>query len=175
MELYCLAELQRMAGERSWLLAECTTWDCAVLPTLNFKPDCLWVFDRLNQVYQNVGACKLDLEKSEIGYVIQLEIVECSRSEHSKSRSVGDDQREQEIRALFNGFAINVGFVYFTVAHKNHRLAHKEDVYFQKTALNEYEVMPARLTQWQTAIEQVFSALSTLAESKSNETIYIGH
>jgi hypothetical protein len=174
MEIYTLAELQSQAPKNHFLAFEPTTWDCPILPGLAFRPDCMWVFDNVGQVFVTCGACKIDL--SQISYVLHLEVIENSRAQHSKERDIPDEEREQQIRELFNSHGINHGLVYATVAHTKHRVKpHDDDIFFAQTENGEYEVMEVRTSEWQRRLDTVRDALIELLETRQNRTILIGH
>jgi len=79
----------------------------------------------------------------EVCYVLQLEIIECSRAQHSKKRDVPDEIREQDIRKMLKTLNIPMGLLYVTVAHTKH-VAHLTMYFFTKPK-DEYEVIPDRL------------------------------
>ncbi len=174
LEIYTIAALQSQNWIGSFLAQEPTTWDCAVLPGLGFKPDVLWCFNMNDQVIATSSSEKLTM--NQIAYALQLEIVEHSRQVHSDLREIPDDEREAQIRHLFGFHSIPVGFVYVTMAHNRHMTAHKDDVFFSKSQLSgEYAVMNHREAAWQTRITELQTTLIDLRARKSNETIYIGH
>ena len=173
MEIYALCELQRTARLPCFLGLEPTSWDCPILPSLNFKPDIMWCFDDDDNVFETAGACKLNSD--EITYALVLEVVEVSRKHHSAHRSIPDQDREHEIRNLFNGRGVMVGFVYLTVAHTNQAAA-QDDVFFHKlVGVDEYSVMDSRLDAWKLRIGRVTETLLDLKTQKSNETVYVGN
>jgi len=173
MEIFTLAEIQRMASETCWILQECTSWDCPILPTLGFRPDYLWVFDCVGNLFSTCGGCKLDM--STIGYVLQLEIIEVSRKIHSNRRTPNDEIREAEIRTLFSFHSIPIGIVYLTVAHTG-QSAHPDDIFFsQQTHTNEWEVPDEKLVMWQERLNEVFDCMLAMVRKKDNRTYYFGH
>jgi hypothetical protein len=170
LEILCLAEFLRISFELNvYNWSEPTSWDCAILPNLGFKPDIIFCFDVNGNIFTTAGACKLDT--NEIGYTLIVEIIEESRKTHSAARTPSDEIREMEIRSVFKN---KIGFLYFTVAHKNHRSAHKSDVYFDRNE-TEYFVMEDRKTEWQKQITYVLTTLQSMLERKSQETIFIGY
>ncbi len=177
MEIYCLAELQNVILEQNYpILLEPTSWDCQILPGLNFKPDLLWTFDKDGNVFETAGACKLDFHQDGIHYALQLEIIEESRVSHSAARSIDDTTREMQIRHLFETQQIPLGIVYFTVAHEHHIHAHPNDIYFVKNkSTNEYDILPEKLSVWKSYITMLFQTLKHMLETKSNTTVYLGH
>lgn len=175
LEIYCLAELQRLARDTDhWLLQECTAWDCSCIPTVSFKPDHIWAFDKHGNCFERAGGCKLDFAEG-IFYVLILEVIEISRKMHSNARRPPDDVREQEIRNVFNGQGINVGFVYITMAHNCHHGARKADMFFQKTEDGlEYEVIPDQKDAWKSRIQDVLTGLLQLYADRANTTLTFG-
>jgi hypothetical protein len=170
LEILCLAEFIKISFELdlyNW--SEPTSWDCAILPNLGFKPDIIFCFDVNGNIFTTAGACKLDT--NEIDYTLIVEIIEESRKTHSAERNPSDEIREMEIRPVFKN---KIGFLYFTVAHKNHLSAHKSDVYFDRNE-TEYFVMEDRKTEWQKQITNVLTILQNMLERKSQETIFIGY
>ncbi len=76
-----------------------------------FRPDGLFAFDK-------------------ICYLIQLEILEEGRKQHSLARHIPDEDRELEIRDVFA--LIPMGFLYVSMAHNRHLTAHPDDVFFRR-------------------------------------------
>ena len=175
MEIFTLAELQRMSAVDNWVFQACTSWDCPILPTLAFKPDCLWAFDEHGALLQELGhEKKIDMTK--LSYVLQLEVIEESRKRHSKQRTPDDPTREKQIRHLFAFHAVPLGIIYCTVAHTKHMKAHSDDVFFEKNATTqEYFVPDSRLPYWQERLEHVFDQMISFVEHRTNETVFIGH
>ncbi len=170
LEILCLAELQRISFDLNlYNWSEPTSWDCAILPNLGFKPDIIFCFDVNGNIFTSAGACKLDT--NDIDYTLIVEIIEESRKTHSAARTPSDEIREKEIRLVFRN---QVGFLYFTVAHKNHPNAHESDVYFDRNE-TEYFVMEYQKSKWQQQITNVLTTLQDMLERKSQETIFIGH
>jgi len=173
LEIFMLAELQRHAMlTHDWFINQPTTWDCAIFPTLSFKPDVIWCFDEFNDVIELGNATKLNLNA--IKYALQFEIIEESRVTHSKARHIPDEERERQIRGLLSSQRIPLGFLYATVAHNKHFNAHPDDVFFKKVN-QEYEVMPDKMQAWMDRIQGIRLALLKMVEEHSNETVYIGH
>jgi len=173
LEILMLAELQRQAIlEGNYFISEPTSWDCAVLPGLNFKPDCMWCFDENGDVIYLGNVSKLNL--NEIKYVLHLEILEDSRAAHSKARGISDEDREIDIRKLYGSQQIPMGCLYVTVAHKKHLNAHPDDVFFTKPD-QEYEVIPAKTQAWEARVQEVYATLVKMVQEKSNTTVYIGY
>jgi len=109
----------------------------------------------------------------EVCYVLQLEIIECSRAQHSKKRDVPDEIREQDIRKMLKTLNIPMGLLYVTVAHTKH-VAHSDDVFFHKPK-DEYEVIPDRLLAFSERLTEVCAALSDMFENRFDTTRFIGH
>jgi len=187
MELYTLAELQRLCIEKDFLFQECTSWDCQVLSdgdskSLGFRPDMLWLFDEQNQLISNFGPDNIISAFPTVSYALVLEINEVSRAHHSTKRSVPDEDRESQMREFFNSLGINMGLIYFTVAHNRQHLlkAHRDDIFFQKNNDNPkeepvYEIIPEKLEAWQTRITQCCEAFLDFVETRSNTTVCFGH
>ena len=173
LEIYTLAELQRQAmdshaEEWSFLLAEPTAWDCAILPGLNYKPDTIWIFGKSGDPFETAGACKIDI--STVSYVLMLEVLEHGVEQHSKARNVVDETREHEIRSVFAG--IPVGVVYVVMAHTQHAGAKQSDVFFQKVG-TEYEVMKNRQSDWELRLRSVRDALVSMYKGKLDKTVHV--
>lgn len=173
LEIYCLAELQRLAlqQEDSFLIAEPTVWDCPILPGLPYKLDNAWFFDKFGNIFHTVGACKINT--NEVSYILALEVLEGSIRSHSAARDIPDAQREKEIRQSL--YPIPMGFVYLTVAHTKHNGTNSEDVFFAKNVNGEYEVLEDRQEAWETRITTIRDKLIEFYVDKSNETCYIGN
>lgn len=170
LEIYFLAELQRLDDTGIWCEPSC--WDCAVLPGLNYKPDLLFAFDSRGAMLSTVDGKKLAL--SAVCYVLVLEVLEESQKVHTVAREISDEQREQEIRHSLRDF--RVGFLYVTLAHKAHRYAHPDDVFFMKRSDNgEYELVKTRKEAWNTRVNEVLEKLQEMLLTKSDETHFIGH
>jgi hypothetical protein len=168
LEIYILCEIQRLDTCGIWSIP--TTWDCAVLYGLNFKPDMIFIFDENNSLYETCGACKIN--SREIGYILQVEIIEESRKTHSLARNPSDSQRELEIRQTFHG--IPIGMLYITVAHVKHLYAHQDDVFFHKVD-QEYQLLPDRVEAFQIRAQQVLDTLFDMFENHEDGTRFIGH
>lgn len=171
LEMYLLGEI---LYSNDFFLNEPTSWDCSILPGLAFKPDCIWCFDESGEVVQMGSANKLNL--GIVKYALQVEILEDSRSAHSKARDISDEEREVEIRGLFGSQQIPIGFVYVTMAHTKHFNAHPDDVFFAKPEPNkEYQVLASRRDAWLVRVREVQEAILKMFDEKSNETIFIGN
>jgi hypothetical protein len=175
LEIYMFAEIQRQALKTSymfiWNLP--TSWDCAILPGLSYKPDNIWVFGQEDVLLQTTGACKLN--KGEVRHVMILEILEVGILQHSEARHIPDAEREKQIRAVF--YPHPVGFLYVTIAAYNHRSAHRDDQFFAKQDPGsfEYSVVKSRLPAFQARVGVVLKTLDRMRVEKSNTTIWIGH
>ena len=175
LEIYMLAELQRLSmlatntDSTNFLWMEPTAWDCAILPGLSYKPDNIWCFDHNGNPFVTAGACKLNLD--DIGYVLQLEVLEHGIQEHSDARNVSDAQREEEIRRVFVG--VPMGMVYVVVAHTKHEGADPINVFFRKNVELEYEVIPGREDAWQARIEETRTALIAMHVERLDETRWL--
>lgn len=175
IEILMFAELQRLAlkGEGDWLWSEPTSWDCAILPGLSFKPDTIWAFDLNGNVFKNAGTCKLNV--GDLGRVIILEVLEHGIQQHSDARSISDAQREKEIRGVFEPSGVIVQFLYVTVAHYKHISAHESDRFFEKKkGTGEYVVVADRKKAWRKRVKKVISTLNDFLKSDNNCTIFIG-
>ncbi len=174
LEIYVVAYLQTIAMsgtcEYSHLWAYPTVWDCAIYPNLSYRPDYVFMFGHNNELFEICGACKINAQ--EISYALQVEIIEESRASHSCHRAVEDVVRELEIRAEFPN--IPYGFLYVTVAHLRHKLAHVEDIFFQKND-KEYEVIPSKVGLFETRMRLVCQVLCEMFETRENGTRYIGY
>jgi len=181
LEIYTLAELQRQSAECqegeddednvSFLWADPTAWDCAILPGTNFKPDNIWCFDPAGNPFAVAGACKIDQQK--IGYVLILEVLEHGIAQHSAARNVSDKDRERQIRNVFPN--IPVGFVYVVMAHTKHLDADPDDVFFAKAdGSEEYHVIESRKTSWQNRMNKVRQTLLAMYDSFQNTSQFIG-
>ena len=173
LEIYTLAELQRQSmlinNAVDFLWMEPTAWDCAILPGLSYKPDNIWCFDHHGNPFMTAGACKVNVQ--EIGYVLQLEVLEHGIQQHSDARNISDSQREREIRAVFA--TVPMGMVYVVMAHTKHVGADKKDVFFRKNEMFEYEVIPGREAAWQVRIEHVRAALIRMYTDRLDETQWL--
>jgi hypothetical protein len=173
LEICTLIELhiQCEKEDDSFLIAEPTSWDCAILPGSDRKPDNIWVVDNRGNVLVVSGACKIN--SGDVSYVLILEVLEHSIKRHSKQREISDEDREEEIRGIFAH--IPVGFVYVTVAHTKHIAANKKDVFFEKNSDGEYEVLENRQAAFEKRIGLVRDKLIQFYVNKSNESYWIGN
>ena len=179
LEIYTLADMQRHARDTldnvSWIFGEApTTWDCAILPGLSFKPDNLWLFDKFGNFFSTAGSCKINT--GDVAYALQLEVTEYGLKQHSDARTPSDAVRERQIRECFKG--IPMGFVYIVVAHNGfaHVGAHSDDVFFQKPAgTQEYELIENRAIAWNERMEKLLVTLRNMLNEHTNDTVYIGH
>ena len=153
----------------NFLWMEPTTWDCAILPGLNYKPDNMWCFDRAGNPFVTAGACKVNVH--EIGYVLQLEVLEHGIHQHSEARKVSDAQREKDIRSVFA--TVPFGMVYVVMAHTKHTEADPQDVFFVKNQLQEYEVLPDRQLAWHGRIQQIRTTLLAMYAGRLDETRWL--
>ncbi len=179
MEIFMLADLQALAGPNGFAYTP-TAWDAPVLPGLGFQPDLLYAFDANGEVIELIQKkkCKQKLKLSNVVYALQIEVMEVSRKHHTEHRSIPDEERAQQIRELFNRHNINIGVVWVTVASNRYDLAkpHNDDIFFRKNPYtNEYEVMESREEAWKVRIQEVHTAVKSLYDTKSNQTILIGH
>ena len=169
LEIYFLAELQRLA-EDDYRWREPTSWDCPILPGLAFKPDMLWAFDSLGNMFSCAGACKLD----RVAHIIILEILEVGIEQHSVARSIPDTERERQIRGAFPYVPVDV--LYVVVAAYNHPTAHRDDQFFRKPIGSlEYELVSSRAKAWTERVAGALSQLRRMHDSKLGETVFIGH
>ena len=173
LEIYFLAELQRLSANSDCmdcLWSEPTSWDCPILPGLNFKPDMLWAFDAHGNMFSCAGACKLE----RVAHVVIVEILEIGVIQHSTARDVSDIDRERQIRGAFP--RIPVAFVYVVVAATNHWTSHSDDRFFTKSPDTlEYTIEECRAEAWRSRIFETLSTLQRFRTSQSNETVIIGH
>jgi hypothetical protein len=173
LEHFTLTSLQNVAKERElYEFQECTSWDCAILPGLGYKPDMLWAFSPQGDMFATAGACKLNLRLIE--QIIILEVLEVGINQHSAARRVSDVQREAEIRQSLQGVIID--FVYVVVAAYNHASSHPEDRFFKKyPKRHTYGIEKSRVTAWGLRMNATLEALSLARTQKSGKTVYIGH
>ena len=171
LEILMFAEIQRQAKKKPHfsLWAEPTAWDCAILPTLSYKPDNIWAFDHDGNVFSVSGACKIN--KSLISHVVIVEVLEIGIKQHSAARNVTDEQREKDIRQVFH--PTKVDFLNVVVAAMNHQDAHDDDKFFEKQENHEYKVV--RKKAWSLRIEQTLVKLQEIREARSGQTWFIGH
>ena len=168
LELFFLAELQRLASHE---FLEPTSWDCAVLPGLSYRPDMLWAYDENGNLFNTTGACKLAL--GEIKHMVILEVLEIGIEQHSKARHVSDSQRESEIRASLTG--ITVDFVYVVVAAYNHPTADPADKFFSVNKLkNTYFVGRSRKKAWEERVKATLRSLTDARKQRLGRTVFIG-
>lgn len=177
LEIYVLAELQRIAQHQSktFLWYEPTTWDCAVLPGLGYKPDHMWLFGPNFEVFEVLAECGArKIDPSVVRYALQLEIVEESRTQHSKQRGVSDAAREAQIRNVFAG--IPLGFVYVTVAHQGHKHANRDDIFFRRREAedSEFEVIANRALALTNRMQSVVWMMQEMFEARDNGTKFVG-
>jgi hypothetical protein len=117
----------------------------------------------------------LTLNLNQLGYVMIIEVLEEGRRQHSLARSISDEDRERDMRNLFDVYNISLGCLYVTMAHNHHRFPHPDDVFFSKKSNGEYEVMPKKLEAFQTRIAEMRDTLSFMFETKFNGSKWIGH
>ena len=178
LEQLMLGELLCQAHDDSYLWHRPTSWDCAVLPNLSFKPDCLWAFDPAGDLHWIAGAGKLNL--GEVARMVIVEILECGIEQHSQARTVPDKQREKEIREVLEEAGVFVQFLYVTVAHDKHPGAHADDRFFKKDVkTGEYMVVSSRKKAWQARITDMLKKLNGFMQKSPQagvpgETVYIG-
>ncbi|KAG5179340.1 hypothetical protein JKP88DRAFT_247540 [Tribonema minus] len=140
LEMHFIAsmELQCHDRVRGYKWAEPTSWDCAVLPGLAYKPDLMWAFDADGNIFSTAGGCKLS---APMARVIILEVLEL--------------------------LGIKVAFVYVTVAAYNHPSAYPDDRFFAKGCATdpeagkdfEYHVEPTRQEAWGARVQAAVEAL----------------
>ena len=181
LEMHFIASLELACRDHATgaIWEEPTSWDCAVLPGLAYKPDLMWAFDGKGNRLSIAGTNKVNLGL--IHQVIICEVLEVGIKQHSAARDVEDSVREQEIRKVLE--PIPVTFVYVTVAAYNHSAAHEDDKFFAKGCASdpndinkfEYNVVTERKTAWQQRIQSVLKALDLAKDEKTNSTIWIGH
>jgi hypothetical protein len=173
LEIFTLAELLRQSPDGCFINNP-TAWDCAILPGLAFKPDCIWCFDENGHLITLGRAEHLNLNI--IRYALQLEIIEGSRATHSNVRNVSDEDREFGIRGLMSSQFIPLGILYVTISHNKHFNTCPEDVFFTKPGPDqEYQVLGNKLAAWIARVSEVRDTLLRMFVERSNETIYIGH
>ncbi len=144
-----------------------------MIPGLPFKPDHLFCFDKTFNLLPFADNQILNLNN--LGYVIIIEILEEGRYQHSKSRSISDEDREMEIRKMFDIFHVPIGFLYVSMAHNKHFTPHPDDIFFHKLSNGEYEVIPSRKDAFSLRIKEIQSTLTLMFEKKLNETKWIGY
>jgi hypothetical protein len=176
LEIYTLAELQRVCMDNDgdgFYWSNPTNWDCRMIPGLSYRPDNLFCFDNNFQLL--VYADDLTLNMNKLRYVLILEILEEGRHQHSKHRNISDEERERDIRKVFDVYNIPVGFLYVSMAHNKHFTPHPDDVFFYKSSSGEYEVLPKRIQSFSTRINEIRDTLNFIFENKLNESKWIGH
>lgn len=172
LELLFLAELQRVSNEeQKFEFCEPTSWDCSILPGLSFKPDMLWAFDQLGNVFSIAGACKINTGL--IHQIIILEVLEVGIEQHSAVSHISDHDREQEIRSSLSGLIVD--FVYVVIAAYNHKTAHRDDQFFTLDKSQCYVVAPSRRAAWDQRVRSTIAALSQARKQKFGTTVFIGH
>ncbi|KAG5183130.1 hypothetical protein JKP88DRAFT_273108 [Tribonema minus] len=164
LEMHFIASMELVCKDRpgGYTWAEPSSWDCAVLPGLAFKPDLMWAFDADGNIFSTTGACKLSVPMVR---VIILEVLEVGIAQHSAARTVSDIEREARIRGSLTG--ILVDFVYVTVAAYKHPSAHPDDKFFAKGCATdpeagkdyEYHVVPCRQAAWEARVRAAVEAL----------------
>jgi len=170
LEILFLAEMQRFANEqRKYEFYEPTSWSCAILPGLAFKPDMLWAFDEFGNVFSFAGPCKLDT--GAIKHIVILEVLEVGIEQHSASSWISDEERERQIRTSLVG--LTVDFVYVVVAAYNHPAAAAADKFFTLNAFT-YSIPPSRKKAWANRIQATLEALAEARTLKKGATIFIG-
>ena len=170
LEIFFLAELQRISREEVEFL-EPTSWDCAVLPGLPYKPDMMWAFDMAGNLFNTTGACKLSLDH--IKQIVILEVLEVGIEQHSNARTVSDAVRETEIRSSLRGVVVD--FVYVVVAAYNHPSADASDKFFSLSkSTNSYSVVVSRKEAWAARVRQTLEALVNARKCQSGITVFIG-
>ncbi|KAG5183002.1 hypothetical protein JKP88DRAFT_241278 [Tribonema minus] len=181
LEIHFIASMEVMCSDRpggsTW--AQPTSWDCAVLPGLSYKPDLIWAFDTHGNVLQMASSRKIDL--GIVTRVIILEVLEVGIRQHSRARTVSDERRESEIRMTL--LSVPVDFVYVVVAAYNHKGAHAEDRFFARGCATdpvpgkeyEYHIVPERQSAWRTRVSMVVESLDRAYTAATGTTIWIGH
>lgn len=170
LEILFLAEMQRFANEqRKYEFYEPTSWSCAILPGLAFKPDMLWAFDEFGNVFSFAGPCKLNT--GAIKHIIILEVLEVGIEQHSASSWISDEERERQIRTSLVG--LTVDFVYVVIAAYNHQAAAAADKFFTLNAFT-YSIPPSRKQAWADRIQATLEALAEARIRKKGATIFIG-
>jgi len=174
LEIYMFAEIQRLSENtpHQYIWCDPTSWDCAILPGLAYKPDNIWVFDKHCNIFATAGACKIN--KDLVGHVIVVEILEVGIEQHSAARAVPDALREREIRQVFAPQPVD--FLYVVVAAYNHPTAHRDDQFFRKPVDSfEYKLVPSRQKAWGQRIKETLLALERLYTERQGTTVFIGH
>jgi hypothetical protein len=184
LEMHFIMSLELATEQNNVEWGRPSSWDCAVLPCLAFKPDLMYIFNKDGDILQTTGKTGIDKKISnqmDIDHVVILEVLEVGTQQHSDARSVSDYDREIEIRAVFGD--IPVFFLYVVVAAFNHRDAHDEDKFFAKGCASdpkdankyEYMVVECRKEEWNKRIADVVASLEKAHASKSNSTQWIGN
>ena len=170
LEIFFLAELQRVSADDFEFL-EPTSWDCAVLPGLPYKPDMLWAFDVAGNLFNTTGSCKLSL--THIKHIVVLEVLEVGIEQHSKARAMPDAVRESEIRDSLVGVVVD--FVYVVIAAYNHPDADASDKFFRLSKIsNGYGVVASRKEAWRERVRQTLEALGNARKRQTGATVFIG-
>ncbi len=175
IEIYTFAELQRLSinDDSNFYWAYPTNWDCKMIPNISYKPDNLFCFDKNSALLKYADEQILNMNN--LGYAIIIEILEEGKHQHSKSRSISDEDRELEIREMFDIFHVPIGFLYVSMAHTQHLSAHPDDIFFQKNLSGEYEVIASRRVAFSSRITDIKNTLNSMFENKLNQTNWIGH
>jgi hypothetical protein len=184
LEMHFIMSLELATKNSNVKWGQPSSWDCAVLPCMAFKPDLMYIFNKDGDILQTTGKTGIDKKISnqmDIDHVVILEVLEVGTQQHSDARSVSDYDREVQIRAVFGD--IPVFFLYVVVAAFNHRDAHDEDKFFAKGCASdpkdankyEYMVVECRKEEWDKRIADVVAYLEEANASKINSTHWIGH
>ncbi len=170
LEFLMLCELQRLALQvDEWYnFSDPTTWDCGILPGLNFRPDHMYVFNG-ERLMTKAGGCNLD--RNEITHVIILEVLERGVELHSRLSHMPDAEREQMIRSALT--SIPVDFVYVVVAAYDHAGSHADDRFFRKNKGGNYEIHENRRIAWQQRIFQTLACLEHARREHKGTTQWV--
>jgi hypothetical protein len=171
LEILVFEEIQRLAAHtpHPYIWSEPTSWDCAALPGLAYKPDHLWAFGKQGGIFPTAGAYKIDRDL--IGHVIVLEIREEGIKQHTQARS--HTSREAEIRGVFHPHPVD--FLYVVVANCSYNLSHPDDRFFNKNDGDPFEVVPSRAAAWTARIQATLTCLEAMYREKRGTTVFIGH
>lgn len=156
-----------------FVFRELTTWDCAVLPGVNFKPDLMWAYDSEGNCFETTGQCKI--EEKAVSHIVILEVLEHGKQQHSDARDIPDADRETQTREAL--LTVPIFYVYMSIANNTyHHGAHPEDVFFTKNNNDsEYSLIPERKKAWRNRIVLLLDILMTARQKLSNDTVWIGY
>ena len=169
LEVYLLADLQRISNEERWL--EPSVWDCSTLSGLAYNPGMIWAFDGLGNMFSRVGSCVLN----KIAHVIIVVLLEVGLDRNVPHlQSLAGENKEKEIRLAFPSIPVDI--MYVVAAAVTNPAAHLEDKIFSESHdFFEFEVVESRRLAWMTRVACVQSNLCRMYNAKIGESLYIGY